>query len=96
MAVQAVYYSDRDGLEAATKEPETLMFTSKAEADKRDKILELAGELQVFLRREVEGIDDDTAERVGIALAENADTLKKALKTPSILNAPAEQAAPSD
>ena len=95
MAVQAVYYSDRDGLEAATKEPNKL-FASKAEADRRDKILELAGELQVFLRREVEGIDDDTAERVGIALAENADTLKKAFKTPSVLNARAEQAAPSD
>lgn len=90
MAVQALFYSDKDGFETAIKEPHRLMFTSKAEADKRDKILELAGELQVFLEREVPDLGDDMAERCGIALAENLDRLKAALKKPSALNEPAE------
>ena len=51
MAVQAVYFSDRDGLDMALKNPETMLFTSKAEADARDKVLELAEEIQVFLGR---------------------------------------------
>lgn len=88
MPVEAVYYSSKDGLEAALKEPQRLMFTSKKEADKRDKVLELASEFQVFFEREVPGIDEDTAERCGIALAENSDRLKRALKNPAALNEP--------
>ena len=42
MAVQALYYSERDGLEMALKHPDTMLFSSKAEADARDKVLEHA------------------------------------------------------
>ena len=45
MAVQALYYSERDGLEMALKHPDTMLFSSKAEADARDKVLELAEEI---------------------------------------------------
>jgi len=83
MAVRAVFYSDKDGFEAAIKEPQRLMFTSKTEADKRDRILELAGELQVFLEREVPDLGEDLAERCGIALAEHSDLIKTALKNPA-------------
>ena len=91
MAVQAVFYSDKDGFEAAIKEPQRLMFTSKAEADKRDKILELAGELQVFLQREVPDLGEDLAEQCGITLAEHSELIKTALKKPSVLNEPASE-----
>ena len=95
MTVEAVYFSSKDGFEAAIKEAQRLMFTSKAEADKRDKILEFAGEFQVFLKCEVPGMEEDMAERCGIALAENSDRIKKALKKPCSLNEPdPEQKAP--
>ncbi|AOY87775.1 hypothetical protein BKP64_06080 [Marinobacter salinus] len=87
MAVQAVYFSDRDGLEMALKHPDTMLFTSKADADARDKILELAEEIQVFLTRKVEGLTDDQAERCAMAIAEEKDLFQKALKKPELLNA---------
>lgn len=87
MAVQAVYFSDRDGLEMALKNPETMFFTSKAEADARDKILELAEEIQTFLSRNVEGLSDDIAEKCAIAISERKDLFQKALKKPELLNA---------
>lgn len=87
MAVQAVYFSDRDGLDMALKHPETMLFTSKADADARDKILELAEEIQVFLARKVEGLGDDMAEKCAMAIAEDKDLFQKALKKPDVLNA---------
>ncbi|WP_372982969.1 YebG family protein, partial [Marinobacter sediminum] len=69
MAVQAVYFSERDGLDMALKHPDTMLFTSKADADARDKILELAEEIQVFLSRKVEGLSDDQAEQCAMAIA---------------------------
>ncbi|MBL1273671.1 MAG: YebG family protein [Oceanospirillales bacterium] len=87
MAVQAVYFSDRDGLDMALKHPETMLFTSKADADARDKILELAEEIQVFLARKVEGLGDDMAEKCAMAIAEEKDLFQKALKKPDVLNA---------
>lgn len=88
MAVQAVYFSDRDGLDMALKHPDTMLFTSKADADARDKILELAEEIQVFLSRKVEGLSDDQAEHCAMAIAEERDLFQKALKKPELLNAP--------
>jgi len=87
MAVQAVYFSDRDGLDMALKHPDSMLFTSKAEADARDKILELAEEIQIFLTRKVEGLSDDQAEQCAMAIAEERDLFQKALKKPELLNA---------
>lgn len=87
MAVQAVYFSERDGLDMALKHPDTMLFTSKADADARDKILELAEEIQVFLSRKVEGLSDDQAEQCAMAIAEERDLFQKALKKPELLNA---------
>ncbi|MDO6824961.1 YebG family protein [Marinobacter sp. 1_MG-2023] len=87
MAVQAVYFSDRDGLDMALKNPDTMLFTSKTDADARDKILELAEEIQVFLARKVEGLGDDMAEKCAMAIAEDKDLFQKALKKPDLLNA---------
>lgn len=64
-----------------------MLFTSKADADARDKILELAEEIQVFLARKVEGLGDDMAEQCAMAIAEEKDLFQKALKKPELLNA---------
>src|SRR5690554_4791935 len=86
MAVQAVYFSDRDGLDMALKNPETMFFTSKADADARDKVLELAEEIQVYLARNVEGLSDELAEKCAMVIAEDKDLFQKALKKPDLLN----------
>ena len=87
MAVQTVYFSDRDGLEMALKNPDTMLFTSKAEADARDRILELAEEIQVFLTRKVPDLSEEQAELCAMAIAEEKDLFQKALKKPELLNA---------
>ncbi|WP_328188188.1 YebG family protein [Marinobacter sp. OP 3.4] len=86
MAVQAVYFSDKDGLDMALKHPETLLFSNKSEADARDKVLELSEEIREFLTRKVEGLDEETADRCALAIAENKDLFQKALKKPHLLN----------
>ena len=86
MAVQALYYSERDGLDMALKNPETMLFSSKAEADARDKVLELAEEITQFLQARVEGMDEATAEKAALAIAEEKDLFAKAMKKPSLLN----------
>ncbi len=86
MAVQAVYFSDKDGLEMAIKHPDTLMFTNKADADARDRVLELSEEIRAFLTRKVEGLDDEIADRCALAIAESKDLFQKALKKPHLLN----------
>lgn len=88
MAVQALYYSDKDGLEMALKNPGTLLFQSKAEADARDKVLELAENIQLFLQARVEGIDEALAEQCAMAIAEEKDLFQKALKRPELLAEP--------
>lgn len=87
MAVQAVYFSDKDGLDMALKHPESLLFTNKAEADARDKVLELSEEIREFLTRKVDGLDDAMADRCALAIAEHKDLFQKALKKPQLLNA---------
>lgn len=86
MAVQAVYFSGRDGLDMALKNPETMLFTSKADADARDKILELAEEIQTYLARKVNGLGEELAEQCALAIAEDKDLFQKALKKPEVLN----------
>lgn len=86
MAVQALYYSERDGLEMALKHPDTMLFSSKADADARDKVLELAEEITQFLQTKVAGLSEDLAEQAALAIAEEKDLFAKALKKPSLLN----------
>lgn len=86
MAVQALYYSERDGLEMALKNPDTLLFSSKADADARDKVLELAEEITQFLQARVEGMDEALAEKAALVIAEEKDLFGRALKKPSLLN----------
>ena len=88
MAVQALYYSDKDGYDKAIQSPERFMFADPKAAKERDKVLDLAGELMSFIQKQVPEVDEDTAEKIGIALAENSDRLKQALKNPSALNEP--------
>lgn len=88
MAVQTLYYSEKDGLDVALKNPDTMIFSSKADADARDRILELSEEISVFLQAKVGKIDEETAEACAMAIAEHAELFKKAFKKPSILNTP--------
>ena len=77
MAVVTLYMSDRD---------QSKTFTDKKEADNYDKMLELAENVSVWMEREIDGISDEQAEAIGLLLAENKDTLLKALKgKPAVL-----------
>lgn len=82
MAVQALYYSERDGLEMALKHPDTMLFSSKAEADARDKVLELAEEITQFLQARVEGMDEAMAEKAALAIAEEKTCLARRSRSP--------------
>jgi dsDNA-binding SOS-regulon protein len=86
MAVQTLFISDRDGLEKALANPETMVFANKKEADERDAQLEFGQELSMFLTERVKGLSEEVAEEVGICLAEHRELLKKALKKPHLLN----------
>ena len=86
MAVKAIYYSERDGLEMALKNPDTMIFASKTDADARDKQLELAEELREFLVTRVEGLQEQLADQVAMTIAEHKDLIAKSLKKPSLLN----------
>ncbi|WP_138438080.1 YebG family protein [Marinobacter shengliensis] len=85
MAVKAVYYSDKDGFEVAINNPEKLLFATKAEADQRDKTIELIDEIRDFLVRNIADLDSDTADKVGEVIAENKALFQKAFKKPSVL-----------
>lgn len=90
MAVQTFFVAERDGLEKALamhgKEgAPTMIFQSKAEADARDKVLELGESLTEFLLDKVDGLSDELADRCAMAIAENRDLIQKALKKPSLL-----------
>jgi len=86
MAVKALYYSERDGLDMALKHPDKMLFPTKAEADARDKILELSEEIMVYLQRRVEGLPEEYAENCAMAIAEDKELFQKAFKKPSLLN----------
>ncbi len=86
MAVQALYYSERDGLDMALKHPDTMLFSSKSDADARDKVLELAEEITQFLQARVDGLGEELAEKAAMAIAEEKELFARALKKPTLLN----------
>ncbi|UCJ18709.1 YebG family protein [Pseudomonas sp. MM211] len=71
MAVEVVYRSSRD--------PERL-FMDKAEADRHDKMLELAELLSEVLQKAVPSLSDEQGEELGIYMARNRDVFAKAFK----------------
>ncbi|KAF1066585.1 MAG: hypothetical protein GAK45_01877 [Pseudomonas citronellolis] len=71
MAVEVVYRSSRD--------PERL-FMDKAEADRHDKMLELAEALSTALHKAVPSLNDEQAEELGIFMARNRDSFARAFK----------------
>lgn len=88
MAVKALYYSERDGLDMALKHADKLLFSSKADADARDKLLELSEEITLFLQKRVEGLSEELAEQCALVIAEEKDLFARALKKPELLNQP--------
>ncbi len=79
MAVEIVYRSSRD--------PEQL-FMDKAEADRHDKMLELAETLGEVLLKAVPSLSEQLAEEVSIYMAQNRDVFAKAFKSnPEVLGA---------
>lgn len=72
MAVEIVYRSSRD--------PEQL-FMDKAEADRHDKMLELAETLAVALQAGVPTLSEQHAEEVSIFMARNREIFAKAFKS---------------
>ena len=71
MAVVTLYMSDRD---------QSKTFTDKKEADNYDKMLELAENVSLWMEKEIPGLNEEQVESIGILLAENKETLLKALK----------------
>ncbi len=86
MAVEVVYRSSRD-LER--------LFMDKAEADRHDKMLELAELLAEVLEKAVPSLSEQQVEEVGIFMAKNRDVFARAFKSQpdalsELINAPAE------
>ncbi|MEH6492481.1 YebG family protein [Halopseudomonas sp.] len=78
MAVEIVYRSSRD--------PEQL-FMDKAEADRHDKMLELAETLGEVLQQAVPELGEKLAEEVSIYMARHRDVFAKAFKSnPDVLS----------
>lgn len=85
MAVEVVYRSSRD-LER--------LFMDKAEADRHDKMLELAELLAQVLQKAVPSLSEQQVEEAGIYMAKNRDVFAKAFKNQpdalsELLSAPA-------
>lgn len=72
MAVEVVYRSSRD-LER--------LFMDKAEADRHDKMLELAELLAEVLHKAVPSLTEQQVEEAGIYMAKNRDVFAKAFKS---------------
>ncbi len=72
MAVEVVYRSSRD--------PERL-FMDKAEADRHDKMLELAERLSSALHKAVPSLSDEQGEELGIFMARHRDVFARAFKS---------------
>lgn len=86
MAVEVVYRSSLD-LER--------LFMDKAEADRHDKMLELAEYLADVLQKAVPSLTEQQVEEAGIYMAKNRDVFARAFKSQpdalsELLNAPAE------
>lgn len=71
MAVEVVYRSTRD--------PERL-FMDKAEADRHDRMLELAEKLAAVLQHAQPALDERQAEELGIYLARHREALARAFR----------------
>ncbi|AOE87292.1 YebG family protein [Pseudomonas sp. TCU-HL1] len=71
MAVEVVYRSSRD--------PERL-FMDKAEADRYDKMLELAESVAEVLQKAVPSLSEQQVEDIGIFMAKHRDTFARAFK----------------
>ncbi|PNG36056.1 hypothetical protein A1348_05900 [Pseudomonas protegens] len=85
MAVEVVYRSSRD-LER--------LFMDKAEADRHDKMLELAEMLAQVLQKAVPSLSEQQVEEAGIYMAKNRDVFARAFKSQpdalsELLSAPA-------
>jgi len=85
MAVEVVYRSSRD-LER--------LFMDKAEADRHDKMLELAELLAEVLQKAVPSLTEQQVEEAGIYMAKNREVFAKAFKSQpdaltELLSAPA-------
>lgn len=92
MAVEVVYRSSRD-LER--------LFMDKAEADRHDKMLELAELLAEVLEKAVPSLSEQQVEEVGIFMAKNRDVFARAFKSQpdalsELINAPAAPVAATD
>lgn len=72
MAVEVVYRSSRD-LER--------LFMDKAEADRHDKMLELAEVLAQVLQKAVPSLTEQQVEEAGIYMAKNRDVFARAFKS---------------
>jgi len=86
MAVEVVYRSSRD-LER--------LFMDKAEADRHDKMLELAEYLADVLQKAVPSLTEQQVEEAGIYMAKNRDVFARAFKSQpdalaELINAPVE------
>ncbi|WP_109512471.1 YebG family protein [Pseudomonas ovata] len=78
MAVEVVYRSSRD-LER--------LFMDKAEADRHDKMLELAELLGSVLKNAIPSLSEEQLEEAGIYMAKNRDVFARAFKSqPDALN----------
>lgn len=71
MAVEVVYRSSRD--------PERL-FMDKAEADRHDKMLELAENLSEVLNKAVPSLSEEQREELGIYMARHREIFARAFK----------------
>jgi dsDNA-binding SOS-regulon protein len=71
MAVVTLFMSDRDTSKT---------FTSKKEADEYDKMLELAEAVSYFVEKNVEGLNEQQVENIGLLFAHQKDKLALALK----------------
>tara|TARA_B110001454_G_scaffold27921_1_gene27271 strand:- start:3389 stop:3649 length:261 start_codon:yes stop_codon:yes gene_type:complete len=71
MAVVTLFMSDRDTSKT---------FTSKKEADEYDKMLELAEAVSYFVEQNIEGLNEQQVESIGLLFAHNKDKLAAALK----------------
>ncbi|HHK0524403.1 TPA: YebG family protein [Pseudomonas aeruginosa] len=78
MAVEVVYRSSRD---------QKRLFMDKAEADRYDKMLELAETLAEVLQKAVPSLKEEQVEELGIFMAKNRDAFVRAFKNqPDALN----------
>ncbi|WP_333608804.1 YebG family protein [Arsukibacterium sp.] len=90
MAVIIKYVVERNGAEKMT-------FTSKAEADAFDKMLDTADELTVLLQASQLLADEQQTEALALYLAQHKDALLAALSAKKVAKpAKAEKAAPAE